>query len=160
MKKLTLMIVALMGLSLLTSGQIQEGDINLFQKMFGAEKTALVKQYMKLTPQQDSVFWDVYNSYETARQDLGKRRIMLIDNYAKNFMSLTDDKTSDLINEANAIETEFKKLQKTYFKKMTKSIGTLKAAQFYQFESYLNNAINISIQENIPFVGELEKVRK
>lgn len=42
---------------------------------------------------------------------------------------------------------------------MSKKIGPVKAAQFYQFENYLNNVINLSIQESIPFVGELEDLR-
>jgi len=54
----------------------------------------------------------------------------------------------------------FKKLQMTYYKKMSKKIGEVKAAQFYQFEAYINNVINLSIQESIPFVGELQKYRK
>lgn len=115
---------------------------------------------MDLTPAQDSTFWPVYNAYETERLELGKRRIMLIDDYAKNYTTLTDAKASELIKEANSIDVSFKKLQLTYNKKMTKAIGAVKAAQFYQFESYINNVINLGIANNIPFVGELEKMHK
>jgi len=51
----------------------------------------------------------------------------------------------------------FKKLQKKYFKTFKEKIGSVKAAQFYQFENYLNNVINFYIQQSIPFVGELEQ---
>ena len=159
MKKITLFITGFIFMSVFTFGQMQEGDIKLFQQLFGTEKMALVKNYMALTPQQDSVFWSDYNDYETSRLELGKRRIKLVEDYAKNYMTLTEDKATELIEESNAIDVEFKKLQKTYYKKMTKSVGAMKAAQFYQFESYLNNVINISIQENIPYVGELEQMR-
>jgi hypothetical protein len=160
MKKITLFLTAFILMSVYSFAQVQEGDIKFFQQLFGTEKIALVKEFMDLTPQQDSVFWKDYDAYETARLELGKRRILLIDEYGKNYTKLTDAKATELINEANAIDVEFKKLQKTFYKKMTKSIGAMKAAQFYQFESYLNNAINITIQENIPFVGELDKIRK
>ena len=160
MKKITLMFSAFMFLSVFAMAQIQDGDIKMLQQYYGTEKMAIVKDYMDLTPAQDSVFWDDYNAYETARLELGKRRIMLIDKYAKDLMSLTADNATEMVNEANAIDVEFKKLQKTYFKKMSKKIGVVKAAQFYQFEAYINNAINISIQESIPFVGELQKYRK
>jgi hypothetical protein len=75
-------------------------------------------------------------------------------------MSLSADKATEMVNEANAIDVEFKKLQKTYYKKMSKTIGEVKAAQFYQFEGYLNNIINLGIQENIPFVGEIDLMFK
>jgi ATP-dependent helicase YprA (DUF1998 family) len=160
MKKLTLLFGAFLCASMFTFGQVQEGDIKIFQQLFGTEKAAMVKQYMNLTPQQDSLFWKVYDSYETERLELGKRRIRLVENYANSIMSLSADKATEMVNEANAIDVEFKKLQKTYYKKMSKTIGEVKAAQFYQFEGYLNNVINLSIQENIPFVGEIELMFK
>jgi len=157
MKKVVLLIAVFLSLSALTFAQMQQGDIQLFQKYFGTEKMALVKEYMKLTPAQDSVFWSDYNAYETARLEIGQRRIQLVDKYLKTIEGLTEVKAVEMINEANAIDVDFKALQKKYFKKMTKTIGAVKAGQFYQFEGYLNNVINLMIQENIPFVGELEK---
>jgi hypothetical protein len=146
--------------SMFTFAQVQDGDIKLLQQYYGTEKMAVLKDYMALTPAQDSVFWDDYNAYESARLELGKRRIQLIEKYAKDLMALNADNATEMVNEANAIDVEFKKLQKTYYKKMAKKIGEVKAAQFYQFESYINNVINLSIQESIPFVGELQKYRK
>ena len=158
MKKATLLFSAFMLFSVFTFAQVKEGDIQLVQQYFGAEKTLLVKEYMDLTAAQDSLFWKDYNAYETARQELGKRRIQLVDKYAKSITSLDATKADEMINEANAIDISFKKLQKQYYKKMSKTIGEIKAAQFYQLEGYLNNVINLSIQESIPFVGELEQM--
>lgn len=160
MKKNSLSLVIVMSLSMITFAQVKQGDIELFQKYFGTEKMVLVKDYMDLTPAQDSVFWDDYNAYETERQELGKRKIQLIDKYLKAIEGLSETNAVEMVNEVNAIDVEYKALQKKYFKKMSKTIGTVKAAQFYQFESYLNNVINLMIQENIPFVGELELNRK
>ncbi len=160
MKKITLFFSAFLFASMFTFGQVQEGDIKIFQQLFGTEKAAMVKQYMNLTPQQDSLFWKDYNAYENQRLELGKRRIRLVENYANSIMSLSADKATEMVNEANAIDVEFKKLQKTYYKKMSKTIGEVKAAQFYQFEGYLNNIINLGIQENIPFVGEIDLMFK
>jgi hypothetical protein len=36
-------------------------------------------------------------------------------------------------------------------------IGGLQAAKFIQLEDYIENCIRLSIQEEIPFVGELDK---
>jgi hypothetical protein len=160
MKKITLILSMLMCMSLFSFAQMQQGDIKIIQQYFGTEKAALVKEYMTFTPKQDSAFWPVYNAYEAERLELGKRRIMLIDDYVKNLTSLTDAKATELVKEANSIDVTFKKLQLTYNKKMTKAIGAVKAAQFYQFESYINNVINLGIANNIPFVGEMEKMHK
>jgi hypothetical protein len=160
MKKIALLFSAFMLLSAVGFSQVQQGDIKLIQQYFGMEKASLVKDYMDLTLKQDSAFWPVYNAYEAERMELGKRRIVLINDYANSLTTLTDAKATELIKEANSIDVSFKKLQLTYNKKMTKAIGAVKAAQFYQFESYINNVINIGIANNIPFVGELEKMHK
>ncbi len=160
MKRVALFFGAFLFVSMFTFGQVQEGDIKFVQQLFGVEKAALVKEYMNLTPQQDSVFWKDYDAYEATRLELGKRRIRLVENYANSIMSLSADKATEMVNEETAITMEFKKLQKTYYKRMTKTLGEVKAAQFYQFENYLNNIINLGIQENIPFVGEIDLMFK
>lgn len=160
MKKITLIFSALLLFSLYSNSQILESDIKFVQDVFGMEKTAMVKQYMNLTPQQDSLFYPDYNAYETARLELGKRRIRLVETYANSILTLSPEKASEMVKEEATITLAFKKLQKTYYKKMSKSIGEVKAAQFYQFENYLNNVINLAIQENIPFVGELDLMFK
>lgn len=160
MKKITLITSVLLFFSLFSFSQVQDSDIKFVQDIFGMEKSAMVKQYMKLTPREDSLFYKDYNAYETARLELGKRRIRLVENYANSILTLSPEKASEMVKEEAAISLAFKKLQKTYYKKMSKSIGEAKAAQFYQFENYLNNVINLAIQENIPFVGELDLMFK
>jgi hypothetical protein len=160
MKKIILFFSVLFMLSATLFAQIQDGDIQLVQKYFGAEKAALVKEYMALSPAQDSVFWNDYNAYETLRLELGKDRILFVDEYAKAINNLTDEKAKELVGKANANDIAFKELQLKYFKKFSKTIGVVKAAQFYQLEGYINNIINLSVQESIPFVGEMEQKHK
>lgn len=160
MKKFTLLFFAVFCFSVYTFAQVQEGDIKILQQYYGTEKAVLVKDFMDLNARQDSAFWPVYNAYESERLELGKRKIKLIDDYVNNLMTLTDEKATQLVKEANSIDVAFKKLQLTTNKKMTKAIGAIKAAQFYQFENYLNNVINLGISNNLPFVGELDQMKK
>jgi len=118
---------------------------------------SLLKEYMKLTPAQDSVFWPVYNKYENERLDLGKQRFALLDDYIKNVKDITEAKANEVVNKGVALDINFKNLQKRYFAEMAKKIGMVKAAQFYQFENYINNVININIQEQIPGIGDMEQ---
>lgn len=155
-KQLTLIALFLLVSSALFS-QVSQGDIQLVQKYFGTEKVALLKEYMELSPKQDSAFWPIFNKYENERQVLGAQRIALIDEYMKKISNIDEAGATGLVDRACNMEIDFKKLQKKYFTEMSKKIGPVKAAQFYQIENYLNNIINLSIQENIPFVGELEQ---
>lgn len=155
MKKLV--FILLMAFSMSAFSQISLADVQVVQQIFGAEKIVLVKEYMKFSQEQDEAFWPIYNDYEAARQDLGKEKIALYEDYLNHVQDITAEKATELVNKSIQIETSFKKLQKKYFKTMSKEIGAVKAAQFMQFENYINNIINLSIQEYIPFVGELHQ---
>jgi hypothetical protein len=156
MKKVTLLFTSLFLFSLISFAQVKEGDIQIVQKYFGVEKMAVVKDYMKLTPKEDSLFWKDYNTYETQRQAIGKKRLDMTNEYMKVINNVSETTATQLVDRANAIDNEFNALIKKYFTKFSKTIGPVKAAQFYQFENYINNIIKLTIQENIPFVGELE----
>jgi hypothetical protein len=155
-KQIAIFAILLFSASALFS-QVSQGDIQIVQKYFGVEKAALLKEYMAFTPKQDSAFWPVYNKYENERLALGSQRIALIDEYMKNVQNIDEAKATAMVDKGVALEIKFKNLQKKYFSELTKKIGSVKAAQFYQFENYINNIINLNIQENIPFVGELEQ---
>jgi len=157
MKRLIAVVVILFMVSANLFSQVSQGDIQMIQKYFGLEKSALVKQYMKLTPAQDSVFWPVYNRYENERLALGQQRILLIDEYMKKIQNINEAEATGLVDKGITLEIKFKNLQKKYHTELAKKIGPVKAAQFYQLENYINNIINLMIQENIPFVGELEQ---
>jgi hypothetical protein len=137
--------------------QISQGEIQYIQKYFGVEKIALIKDYMTLTPKQDSAFWPVYDKYETERQALGAQRIAMVDEYLKTIKNVSEAKAMEMVDKSVALEVKFKNLQKKYFQELSKKVGPVKAAQFYQLENYINNVINLNIQLNIPFVGEMEQ---
>lgn len=80
-----------------------------------------------------------------------------IDEYLKNVKDVTDEEATNLVNKVNTMDMSFKKLQKKYFSQLSKKIGAVKASQFYQLESYLNNVFNLMVQQNIPFVGDMEQ---
>ncbi len=157
MKRLLALLFFVGFIAPISYSQLAEGDVRIIQNYFGMEKAALVQEYMELSPEQDSVFWPVYAEYELERQELGRQRIALIDEYVASVLNLTEDEAIKLVDQANDLEIAFRKLSKKYFTQLSKKIGPVKAAQFFQFENYLHNVINLSIQESIPFVGELEE---
>ena len=133
-------------------------DINLVQSLWGMEKRAIVEEYMDLAPEEEPAFWAEYEAYEVSRKELGKQRIDIISEYVGSFEDLTDEKASELINKAIANNIAIQKLAKKTFKKMSKSVSPVKAAQFIQLENYFITSIQMYLQENLPFIGELEEL--
>jgi len=60
------------------------------------------------------------------------------------------------MNKSFAIQGEFAKLQQKTFKKLSKEISPLRAAQFTQLESFIENTIRAEILDAIPLIGEFD----
>ena len=53
----------------------------------------------------------------------------------------------------------YDKLYSSYYDKVKKAIGATNATKFIQLEIYLQTEIRSSLQNTIPFVGELEMTK-
>ncbi len=131
-------------------------EISMIQSLWGMGKRDIVEDYMKLSPPEATAFWTEYENYEAARKDLGKQRILIISDYVDNYGSLTNEKATDLINKAIANNIAIQKLFQKTFKSMSKVVSPVKAAQFIQLENYFMISLQMDIQEDLPFIGELE----
>lgn len=157
MKKLIAIFVLMIVSASFVNAQMSQDDVSMIQSMYGMNKRDLVKKYMQLTPKQDSVFWPIYDAYESERKSIGEQRIRGIEDYAKNYATLTDAKADELVKKSFELEASMTKLQLKYYEKLKKPISPLKAAQFIQLENFLNNAVRAKIQSEIPFIGEMER---
>ena len=45
--------------------------------------------------------------------------------------------------------------KKTYYGKFKKAVGSIRAAQFLQFERYVDTSIDAELDANMPLVGEM-----
>jgi hypothetical protein len=158
MKKLILMTAAFI-LTANLFGQSNKEDIELIQSIFGKEKKELVNIYMTIPEAQKAKFWSLYDTYEDSRKALGKERVALIEAYATHYETLDDKKASELVAKKLDWTDKYTKFQQSYFAKFTAVIGGLQAAKFIQLEDYIENCIRLSIQEDIPFIGELDKTK-
>jgi hypothetical protein len=118
-------------------------------------KKTMVSDFIDLENFPEVDFWQLYDEYEVARKDLGKKRLELLDTYAREYMSLNDTRTEEIIKDMAIQKKSLDKLIFKYYKKMSKTVGVKPAAQFYQLENYLLSAIRLAILDNIPFIGEI-----
>jgi len=158
MKKLIVIAVAFL-MSAGLFAQSNKEDVDLIQSIFGKEKKELVQAYMTIPEAQNAKFWALYDTYETARKKLGQERIKLIEDYANSYEKLDNKKATDLATKKLAWADKYTKFQQTYFTKFSAIIGGLQAAKFMQLEDYIENCIRVSIAEEIPFIGELDKTK-
>lgn len=155
MKKIILFAICIV-FAVATKAQSNNDEVALVQSAFGMTKQQMVKDFMKLSDAESAKFWTIYDEYEAARKEMGKKRVANITAYADNYDKLSDDKATELMNKSFAIQAEFAKLQQKTFKKMSKEISPLRAAQFTMLESFIENSIRAEILDAIPLIGEFD----
>jgi hypothetical protein len=135
-------------------------DVDIIQSVFGKSKKELVATYMQLTGTQADAFWKTYHEYESERKILSQQRIQLIDTYAKQFQTLTDETADKLATATLKNNLDYEKLHAKYYEKSKKSIGALNAAKFIQAEIYLQVTVRSAVQDAIPFIGDIDRTKK
>ncbi|RAJ06588.1 hypothetical protein LX64_01715 [Chitinophaga skermanii] len=161
MKKMTL--AGLFLLWLLPSAlhaQVNNDDLKIVQAVWGKDKKEIITKYMALDDNQSKAFWPVYDAYEKDRQKLAGNRIKILQEYAQNYNDLNDDRITDLAERTINNDVEYDMLHKKYFHKIAKAVGARNAAKFLQLESYIQNEVKSSIQNQLPFIDELSKTQQ
>ena len=151
-----LFLIAGLFVSTISFAQTNKEEVDLVQSLWGMEKKEIVSQFVKLDGPSKDAFWKLYDEYEMERKALGRERIGLLEKYANNYATLTDDMTDEIMGDMISLGAKTDKLAASYYGKIKKAAGVKAAAQFLQLESYINSSIRAAILEEIPFIGELE----
>jgi hypothetical protein len=128
----------------------QNDDMEILREKVRADKKLLVAQSMQLTEEEGKVFWPIYDAYQAEKSKLADRRIKVIEDYAANFQTLSDDVAKDLVDRSIGIQKDAVKLMESYLPKFSKAVGDKKAARFYQIENKIDAIVNFELAANIP----------
>lgn len=158
MKKIIFIIIGLVILSGVRAQSRTPDDLDIIQSIFGKEKRQLVEIYMDFPGDSvASLFWPVYEEYESKRRELVRERLYTLSQYADKYTQMDAQTAENLSKDAFKNEKNIIDLHKKYFGKIKKAAGALNASKFMQMESYIQKTIELSIMEDIPFVGEMKK---
>ena len=158
MKKVFLLFAVVFSSTAFAQSTLKD-DIDVVQSVYGKSKSELVSQYMALSGTQATDFAKIYDAYEVERKKLGEEKVYLINQYATDYAALTDDKADVIAKGVLKNNIAYDKLYGSYYEKAKKAIGAINATKFIQFEIYLQTEIRSSLQNAIPFVGELEMTK-
>ncbi len=137
--------------------QISKEDADIIRAQFRKDKKDLVSEVMMLKGAKADAFWKVYYAYDAERKKLTDARIGILNDYAKQYSSLDDTKASSLINRTFDNDQAITALQRSYYPKFAAAVGAKDAAKYYQLDNYLQLTVRKFVQDNVPFIGELDK---
>ena len=155
MKKL-FYFAACMVFAVASVAQSNNDEVALFQSIYGMGKQELIADHMKFTEAESAIFWKIYDEYEVSRKEIGKKRVANIMEYADNYENLSGDKATQIVKASIEVNKSFTKLQEKTFKKVSKEISPVRAAQFYQIEVFLESMVRARIAGEIPLIESIE----
>jgi len=146
-----LVMVALM--CSFTSAQDKPSDnMQILLEKIKADKKLLVAENMQLSEAEAKKFWPVYEQYQNELFILRMRSLKLIDNYAENYKSMTNDIAKKLLDEFLTIERLRQKVREAYLPKFRKVLPEIKVARYYQIENKISALVNYELAAKIPLV--------
>ena len=154
MKKITLLIAALLVFNFSYAQDDTTEEIQMMQELFGSEKKAIIEENVDLTGVDADSFWKLYGEYEKQRQEIGQTKLELLQKYTMKQGALTNQQATDLMSEAVPLRTAEDKLILNYTKRIGKATSPLVSVHFYQIEHYISDCIRFSILNNIDFIQD------
>ena len=159
MKKVFLIVLVALTTGVFAQSSSKE-DLDVIQGLYGKSKKELAAAYMAIPEAQSVAFWKVYDEFEAERKVLGKTKVDIISDYAANYASLTDENADKIAKAGLKNNLDYQKMFSKYYDKYKKAVGALTAAKIIQFENYMQTAVQSEIQNSIPFIGEMEAIKK
>jgi len=153
MKKITLLIAALAFVTF-AFAQSNKEEVDLFQAAAGMQKKEAVAAFVQPSDAQKDVFWKLYDEYESARKLNGQKRIQLLDQYAKQYNTMTEEQADSWAKEVIKLQQSTDKLMVTYYNKIKKATSPIVALQFYQIENYILSVVRAEVLDQVPFVRQ------
>jgi hypothetical protein len=154
MKSLLIVFVTVLMLFAAPAARAQvQSEIALTRADIQAERQALVAENLPLTEDQAKVFWPMYRTYREELAKLGDRFVALIEDYAKNYETMTDPQASTMIKEFLKIQKEEVAIKTAWVPKFEKILPAKAVARFFQIENKLDIIVRAEVAAEIPLVA-------
>ncbi len=115
-----------------------------------ADKRAVVLKAMALDESEARAFTPVYDEYQLERKKLMQRAVDLLNAYASNYDSMTDDAAKKLLKQWFELQEDERDVVEGYSKKLTHVLPHTKVLRFVQIENKLETLLRVPTVRGIP----------
>src|SRR5580700_8273476 len=128
--------------------------IELLRSDVRQQKAEMMGAVMQLSAADAAKFWPIYGEYDAELTKVNDLRVANIQEYARTYSALTDEKADELIQNAMAYEKQRSELLAKYYDRVKQALGAVTAARFVQVEHQLLLIIDLQIASSLPIVGQ------
>jgi hypothetical protein len=114
------------------------------------DKRAVVLSALQLTDTQVAAFTPIYDEFQREMKGVMSRGSDLINKFAANYGSMTDDAAKDILKDFFKVRNERNALVEKYAKKLGRELPATKVLQWVQVENKLNTLLDAEAASIIP----------
>jgi hypothetical protein len=145
--------ITLVGFAGSASAQDAPADnMDIVKEKVRTDKKLFIATNMQLTESEAKTFWPVYEAYQSKLETLVDRKAALIEKFAANYETLSDDMAKSLLDTDLSIDSDYQKLRQSHLSKFRGILSDKKVARFYQLESKIHAVVEFEIARRIPLV--------
>jgi hypothetical protein len=130
--------------------------VRLLRSDLKAAREQIIKETMQLNDQQAAAFWPIYRDYSAEQTKLGDEKLAIVQDYAQNFLSMSNEKADQLAQRVMALDDQRLALKKKYYELMKKSLPTVLVVRFFQVENQIQLLVDLQIASNLPIIEEAQ----
>jgi len=129
-----LFVLFMIDFSVVCAEDQPQDNMPIIREALRANKKLFVAENMDLTVKETNEFWDLYDRFQNDLEKIGDRYLHLIETYAKNYNTLSDEDAIKLLKERMALDEEYQKVNQSYLPKFMKILPGKKVTRYYQLE--------------------------
>jgi hypothetical protein len=127
-------------------------NMEIVKEKIRTDKKLFIATNMQLTESEAKEFWPVYDAYQAELVKLVELEIKLIEDFAANYQTMSDDVAKKLLNDSLSIDSNHLKLRQMYLAKFRGVLSDKKVARYYQLESKIDAVFEFELARKIPLV--------
>jgi hypothetical protein len=134
-----------------TQSNIDE-DIKLLRENIRSQKKQLIAANLKLTPDQATKFWPVYDQYAAELSKIGDQQAALIKEYANQRGTMSDEQASSLAKRSLAVDEQIAQLRIKYMPIFSQVVPGQVVATFFQIDRRFQALLDVQLASQIPLI--------
>jgi hypothetical protein len=131
---------------------ISDQDLNLLRQDIRSQRKQLIAANLKLTDQEATKFWPVYDQYVSELIAINDKKFGLIQEYADNYGKLTSEQSLSFIRRWLDADIEVAQLRQKYVPIVSKVLDGKKSATFFQLDRRIAMMIELQLSSRMPIV--------
>ncbi|MCU0388615.1 MAG: hypothetical protein MUE71_08425 [Chitinophagaceae bacterium] len=156
-KSILIAAIAMVAFTINTRAQSFKDELDVVQTVWGKNKKQITLDFLQLSPEEAAKFGPIYDEYLEARKKVTMVRGEAMQTFAAANAQLDDATAQKLVTTLMKNNDNLAGLQSKTFKKLSKALSPVKAAQWWQLESYIDAEIRAAILGELPLLEPVKK---